>query len=388
MSLPRRSFYRLFLILATLGIALVGSGGRTLVSDGKLACYPQYAPVTALAFSPDNQLLAIGDAWGGLRLQPLTNNLLCRFLRGHEGPIEALAFHPNGSLLATTSQDGTVRLWSTLRNTELSCALPCSHDPRCLAFTPDGRWLAVGYEDGSVWTWDHDAARPGPVFRVAESAVLSVAFAPDRSTMAVLTAGSSDIGLWDTTTRTRRSLFQCHGHAPRTMVFSPDGREILGVSVNTGSVSRWRVATGEHLETIAMQSECNEGLILSADARTVVAAGSDRMIRVRELQDHQSEQLLHSSTTGCHRLAVADDGQVIAGVGTDQVVRVWHRADGVGRPRPATIPAESASSVRRLAMSEASSTAQSGLPGAGRAAVRRDDTPGPLCARGAGTRCP
>lgn len=355
MSLPRRPFYRLMVTLASLVLVLAASGGNRHSRTNEPLCFPQYAAVTALALSPDSALLAIGDTQGDLRLQPVDDKLLCRFLRGHEGPIERITFHPSGTFLATLSQDGTVRLWNTASGTELPCALPCSHEPRCLSFTADGRWLAIGYEDGSVWTWDHDAARPGPVFRVGERAVLGLAFAPDRSLMAVLAGGSNAISVWDTSMRTKRFELLAEGHQPQSVTFTSDGREIVSVESDEAAILRWDAASGQLAGQIPRAA----------------------------LPAHESNAIPFPSMAKASCRASANDGKLIAWVGADQVVRVWRRPDLALIPSVPRVPG-----APGLAVSEARGNPYSYLHGSDLPGLQRHDPAGPRCARSTGTRCP
>jgi WD40 repeat protein len=65
----------------------------------------------AVAFSPDGQLLAVGQLDGSIRLWRLASGLVLRDLPAHELAVTALAFSPDGRRLASGSMDSTVLLW-------------------------------------------------------------------------------------------------------------------------------------------------------------------------------------------------------------------------------------------------------------------------------------
>lgn len=68
--------------------------------------------VTALAYSPSGEFLAVGEAGGAVTLWAVkTGAERVRAFPGHTGAVRAVAFSPDGRTLATGSADGTARLW-------------------------------------------------------------------------------------------------------------------------------------------------------------------------------------------------------------------------------------------------------------------------------------
>ena len=94
-----------------------------------------YAEVTAVAFSPDQHIIASAAKDRTTRLWSSQTGQLLHVLEGHDDWVMALAFISD-KVLATASHDGTVRLWNVKSGTELV---------RLIAFN-DGEWAVV---DGS-----------------------------------------------------------------------------------------------------------------------------------------------------------------------------------------------------------------------------------------------
>jgi len=99
-------------------LAVTGAGrGLKIIrcSDGQVKRGPSghNADVTAVAWSPNGEILASGCSNGTVRLwtartpipSPITS------LLGHEATITALAWDRDSRTLASASLDGTVRLW-------------------------------------------------------------------------------------------------------------------------------------------------------------------------------------------------------------------------------------------------------------------------------------
>jgi WD40 repeat protein len=66
--------------------------------------------ITAIAFSPDCKLFALGSG-SNVQIRDLTTGSLRKTLKGHSSNVSAVAFSPDSKLLASSSWDSTIRLW-------------------------------------------------------------------------------------------------------------------------------------------------------------------------------------------------------------------------------------------------------------------------------------
>lgn len=117
-----------------------------------------------MAFSADGLLLATGtaqvEACGTVRLWNLATHQLVGEHFGSEDQVWAVAFSPDNTLLATTSATGTVQLWDTVTRRSAASSLTGHHgDVNGVVFAPDGSLLATGSQDGTVRLWATPAAR-------------------------------------------------------------------------------------------------------------------------------------------------------------------------------------------------------------------------------------
>ncbi|MFZ6031384.1 MAG: hypothetical protein ACOYYS_27045 [Chloroflexota bacterium] len=68
--------------------------------------------ITALAFSPDNRLIAVGMWDGSIAIVDVANWQVIATFNGHIGPVNAIAFSGDGKTMATAGEDGLVKLWA------------------------------------------------------------------------------------------------------------------------------------------------------------------------------------------------------------------------------------------------------------------------------------
>ena len=124
-------------------------------------------------------------------------------LEGHRAAVEALAFAPDDALLASGSIDRTVRLWDT--RTWSARAVLEGHTDRVysLTFSPDGEMLASGSNDATIRLWSVPSAEELALLTGHEDYVFGLAFEPDGSRLASA-SGDRTVRLWDTRPRSER----------------------------------------------------------------------------------------------------------------------------------------------------------------------------------------
>jgi len=141
---------------------------REIGAESIVGSFLSETPLYSIAFSPEGDMLAVGDIDNQIRLwdpdeafrtgveqypEPIR-------LSGHNGAdgtfsalIWDLDFNPMGELLASAGGDGTIRLWDIANGESLITLTGFERGVTCVGFSPDGRILASGSLDGTLRLW-------------------------------------------------------------------------------------------------------------------------------------------------------------------------------------------------------------------------------------------
>jgi serine/threonine protein kinase len=109
--------------------------------------------VTSVAFSLSGKLLAAGALDGRIQIWSVLSSRRLRALSGHRGRVADIAFSPSGDQLASAGEDGTVRLWDLQRGRIVRALTGHVGGATAVAFAPDGQHLVSAGVDGRVRLW-------------------------------------------------------------------------------------------------------------------------------------------------------------------------------------------------------------------------------------------
>ena len=239
------------------------------------------SPVTAVKFSPDGKLLAVGGQREVRLFDPASGKLLAT-LTGHAGLVRSLAFSPDGRQLAAAG------------------GLP-----------------QIG---GEIKVWDVRSHQLLQTLQGHKDCVYSVAWSPDGKLIA---SGSYDrlVKLWDAATGKEWKNLQDHIDAVFAVAFSPDGKHLASASQDR-TVKIWDIASGKRLFTLGDALDGLTGLAYSPTGDRVAAAGYDKTIYIWDLQGdegHLAESLI-ADDDSLLAIAWSPDGKAIVTASADGAI--------------------------------------------------------------------
>jgi WD40 repeat protein len=139
------------------GTTTIPSEGEATIwsidSDKPVGKIETQTAVLALAFSPDQTMLALGG-WNGIvtiwDVQTQETRLKCSM----EGSVACLAFSPDGDTIAVGDTRGRLRRFSIRNGKELPSQFGHRRPVRSVAFGTDGKSMLSADDEGRIILWD------------------------------------------------------------------------------------------------------------------------------------------------------------------------------------------------------------------------------------------
>jgi uncharacterized protein (TIGR03067 family) len=340
-------------------------GGRLIVWDleqGKIVAQQKSpAVLTAVAFSPDGQSLAVATFEGAVGIGKSDLSQSPRPMEGHHGPVGALHFIGDGSRLASGGYDGSIVLWDVATASEARRLRGHSAALTNLDVTADGQSLISASVEGEIKVWD--LTRPSqPLVLHDDDRVTDLTFASD-STSLVAAEASGLVKIWNASTAkfvrevpppadkpqgvvqlSPRGTYLLWGvwsgkekfvgirnltdgtdrqlswqdHSYLKCAISPDERLLACADLSSGHIGVFSLASGDQLKELTGENYPSY-LVFSHDGKRLAASGQNAA-----LWDWQAgtSSPIAGMEKGVGPVAFSPDGTRIAAV-TGDTIRIW-----------------------------------------------------------------
>ncbi len=305
---------------------------------------------SAVAFSPDGQIVATGGEDGNIRLwSATTSQEIGAPMSSDLQPVDAVSFSPDGATLAAASTDGTVQLWDVATEQEAGAAMVASSAAvNALTFSPGGTILATGDADGNVRLWTVATQTPAGAVMATGTAPAALTFNATATTLAIAGSdGSTELWQVATQNQTGPPLTAPGSGGVSAVTFSPAASQAgaggLATGNGDGTVRLWN-PTDFHQASAPLAigapetpaaAEGNAPTVLSADGDILAVGGARGVVRLWNLTTRQPVGVPGVGGQAIKGLAVSPDGQTVAV--TAHGLQLWTTATGrrTGNPLPA-----------------------------------------------------
>lgn len=290
--------------------------------------------IISLAFTPDGEQLATGDADGKIRLWRVSDGKQLLTLQGHESWVWSISVSPDGQTLASSSEDSAICLWDVASGQCLKTFQGHTERTLTISFSPDGETLISGSDDAAIRLWNVQTGECLNTLYGHTGWIWSVSFSQDGQTIAS-SGDDATIRLWHV--QSSECLNTLHGHTGSVYAvsFSPDG-ETIASSGDDATIRLWHVQTGRCLNTLhghrgriqSISYAPSVGSTNSRDGQTLASGSHDFSIRLWDVQNGRCLKVLQGNSCGIHSISFNPDGQTLVSGGEDAAIRLWNIHNG------------------------------------------------------------
>lgn len=308
------------------GVVTVDAGGVAQFwdrSSGRQYDHRSFGAGRAAATADLNlaqDLLVLASSGGVGEAFRFSTGALVADFRGHEGPILDVKIAKAGDRVVTGGADGTARIWDVYGSRAVAMLLGHKGAVVSVAFSEDGRRVTTASSDSTVRVWT--AGRM--VAQLGNDGEVAVAFSPDRSRMAVVSASKlqlfevpafrmvAQLDMPAASTVKRSVSFT--GNSGRILIADSDG-EITSRELGSGSSELFHRSTGQ-LFSIALASAVPLAAFVSFDAPTNV--------QLLNTVTGQQVTLPGHAESAVNALSFSSDGSRLVAGSQDGGLNVWN----------------------------------------------------------------
>ncbi len=313
------------------GARFVAAGGEVLsvweVATGELVeTWLQSSWVTAIAFAPENNMLATGHDDNVVRLWDCKREKCLRELCGHEMPVSAVAFSTDGKKLASAGEDRIIRLWNVATGKLLGSLAGHTDRIPALAWHPDGKRLISAGWDTTARVWDVKSCAPIILLNSHANQVQTLTLNADGSLLACADSANA-VHVWDMARNQTVTVVPDQGGDIRCLAFGPDGQRLAAGGADC-IIHLWDAGAGaEQAEPVdpLVSRTC---LAVSPDGKRLASVGAGTNLRVWDVASAQPALAL-AGADKLRAFATSPDGKwfAVSRAGNDGS-EFWQRFGG------------------------------------------------------------
>lgn len=293
--------------------------------------------IESVAWSPDGTRLATSGSGQKVRIwDAMTGQLLTILEDNWVDIINEVSWAPDCARLASANGDGSVRIWKPASG-QLISSLAGHAVSRVaggvwtVAWSPDGSRLASGGYDKTVRIWDPATGQAIFTLEGHSSSVLSVAWSPDSKRLAsgggglfalLFGLGDKTARIWDPTTGRLLTTLKEHDSAVRSVAWAPNGTR-LATSSDDKTIRIWDTASWRVLFTLSAHADTVYRIAWKHDSSRLASCSDDETIRIWDPATGHMLTTIPGHKGRVTSVAWAPNGSRLASGGYDKTIRIW-----------------------------------------------------------------
>lgn len=291
------------------------------------ATYSRAVPITALAFSPDEQVIA-SSGYHEVLLWNSNDGKPLRRISNVAERVHEVEFSRDGKTIAvaagTPALVGEVKLFRASDGELLGDFLRTGDSVFSVAFSPDGKRIAVGSADNRVRVFA--VATGEELLNIDEHSdwVMDVAWSPDGRQLASASRDKT-VKTFDSATGEPLWTLNGHTHSVYSVCFTPNGKQVVSASGDK-EIRVWDGSTGKLVRRI--RGFGNEIFRLAMTPQgEAVSVSADKTARLHNVGNGKELRRFGGHNDWVYSLALANSGKRIATGGYDGEIRIWNASD-------------------------------------------------------------
>lgn len=289
--------------------------------------------VRDLAFTPDGQrLVTCGNSGTSdeICVWKLPSGQLEATLTGHLATIQGIAVDDTGQWLASASHDGTVRVWSLtdfqcrqqlIGHTQVACSVAFSADSKLL-YSGGGKTGDLDQFTGEVYCWNLQDGKILARFDDCDKWCDRLAVSQDDA-LVIASGGRRAPLLLDGHSLKPRHILE---HQPDAMIAVAETENCILAAGQVGAVCCWDKSTGKFLFSIPVHDNIVYSLAYAPRARIFASASADRTVRLWDPRPQSGPNTFSASADVINSVTISPDNKSLL-VCADYAQFIWTLTD-------------------------------------------------------------
>lgn len=304
------------------------------LESARQAAAARQMPLAALAFSPDNTVIAASGADQVIHTWSAESGAAGDTYSGHQGAVLGLCFVGDSELASIAANDARLLTWELFPTWTLERTInaPGALVDRALTldFSPDGALLVSGGGEpsrgGELKIWNvADGSLRREFVDAHSDTVFCVRFSPDGQQIAS-SGADKFVKTFAVADGSLSRSFEGHTHHVLGVAWRADGRVLASASADN-SVKVWDALSGDQQRTIGGFGKEVTSIEFVAEGPEVIASSGDRTVRLFNTADGNNPRNFNGGGDFMYTAAVVPDGSLVLAGGQDSVLRIWKGAD-------------------------------------------------------------